>query len=489
MTATIFRTLKNPSRGTDVEVLQTQLFAKGYLKSEDDIDGIFLSITESAVKQFQKENGLRADGIVGIKTATALGLKISNEPEELPAGVNKTPFQYEDGTPEFYLAAYKWLTIDKGFEQIVFNAAKKLISNLEIYQDVADELEIEFKASDYTPGEFIHPAVMIGAIHNMESSQNFQGVLHNGERILGTGKKTTLVPKGRGPFRTWKEAAVDALTLKGIESMKDWSVQNVLKTLERFNGTGYLKGSGKNEYSPYLWAQSSINDNFGKYVADGKFSSTANANGQTGAATLIREVYRQLQPTPAPVIVNPEFMGTAEKVIAKNPKIEPRMINRAVKFLDNPAIKNEKYFVAVNFSLHESVPRLYVFDIASGEMLADEKCAVGKNSDKNKDGWADSFSNVSGSFQSSLGAILTGRKFHNPKWKHVYLLYGLEPKLNGNIQKREILLHSTKYVDDKTGTPIGETLGCLGLSEPGIERIEPYIKDGLIYVWASELEA
>lgn len=55
------------------------------------------------------------------------------------------------------------------------------------------------------------PWDVIGVIHYRESSGSFAGVLHNGQKIIGTGKKTTLVPKGRGPFSTWEDAAVDAL--------------------------------------------------------------------------------------------------------------------------------------------------------------------------------------------------------------------------------------------------------------------------------------
>lgn len=63
---------------------------------------------------------------------------------------------------------------------------------------------------------------LIGAIHWREASGNFEGILHNGQKIIGTGRKTTLEPKNRGPFSSWEEAAVDALVLKGWHRITDW---------------------------------------------------------------------------------------------------------------------------------------------------------------------------------------------------------------------------------------------------------------------------
>ena len=57
-------TLKRGSRGEDVRVLQRALHLAD--------DGIFGKVTEDAVKTFQREHGLTADGIVGAKTWAAI---------------------------------------------------------------------------------------------------------------------------------------------------------------------------------------------------------------------------------------------------------------------------------------------------------------------------------------------------------------------------------------------------------------------------------
>lgn len=67
--------LKRGSRGSTVRTVQTRLKNWGYYKGA--VDGIYGSQTVSAVKYFQRRNGLTADGIVGKRTAAALGITLS----------------------------------------------------------------------------------------------------------------------------------------------------------------------------------------------------------------------------------------------------------------------------------------------------------------------------------------------------------------------------------------------------------------------------
>lgn len=60
------QTIRKGSRGDTVAVLQRKLNLIA--------DGIFGSITDEAVRDFQKSHGLAADGIVGPKTWAALGV-------------------------------------------------------------------------------------------------------------------------------------------------------------------------------------------------------------------------------------------------------------------------------------------------------------------------------------------------------------------------------------------------------------------------------
>ena len=63
---------KRGSYGSTVRQIQEKLSAWGYYSG--DIDGIYGSRTEEAVKKFQRTNGLAADGIAGSATLSAMGI-------------------------------------------------------------------------------------------------------------------------------------------------------------------------------------------------------------------------------------------------------------------------------------------------------------------------------------------------------------------------------------------------------------------------------
>ncbi len=58
--------------GPDVEGVQQRLYELGYLDNKANIQGVFGEKTESAAKEFQKKNDLKADGKVGSKTLEML---------------------------------------------------------------------------------------------------------------------------------------------------------------------------------------------------------------------------------------------------------------------------------------------------------------------------------------------------------------------------------------------------------------------------------
>lgn len=76
--------LKQGSTGATVKTMQTKLINWGYLTGK--ADGIFGSKTKAAVIKFQRNNGLSADGIVGTKTAQAMGLKLSGSTTSTSGG-------------------------------------------------------------------------------------------------------------------------------------------------------------------------------------------------------------------------------------------------------------------------------------------------------------------------------------------------------------------------------------------------------------------
>src|SRR5258708_5083571 len=82
------------------------------------------------------------------------------------------------------------------------------------------------------------PWPVIAVIHMRESSQSWAGSLAQGDpwNIV-----STHVPRGRGPFKSWVEAAIDALAKCApyLARWKDWSLSGTLDRLEAYNGIGY----------------------------------------------------------------------------------------------------------------------------------------------------------------------------------------------------------------------------------------------------------
>lgn len=67
--------LRQGDSGEEVKAVQRKLRQWGYY--DGAVDGIYGSGTRQAVVKFQQKNGLTADGIVGEKTAAALGMTLS----------------------------------------------------------------------------------------------------------------------------------------------------------------------------------------------------------------------------------------------------------------------------------------------------------------------------------------------------------------------------------------------------------------------------
>ncbi|MBR4435072.1 MAG: spore cortex-lytic enzyme [Clostridia bacterium] len=81
-------TLRRGSRGELVKKVQTRLKKWGFYNGE--VDGVYGQKTESAVKAFQRRNGLTADGIVGKKTAAAMGISLGSDTANTSSVDNNT---------------------------------------------------------------------------------------------------------------------------------------------------------------------------------------------------------------------------------------------------------------------------------------------------------------------------------------------------------------------------------------------------------------
>src|SRR5262245_15864575 len=79
------------------------------------------------------------------------------------------------------------------------------------------------------------PWAVIAVIHERECSQDWTGSLAQGDPW---NRVSVHVPAGRGPFKSWEEAAIDALVhcAPYAARNKDWSIGRTLAKLEQYNG-------------------------------------------------------------------------------------------------------------------------------------------------------------------------------------------------------------------------------------------------------------
>lgn len=124
------------------------------------------------------------------------------------------------------------------------------------------------------------PYPLIGVLHERESSRRWDTYLGNGQKFT---MRTTIEPKGRGPFRNFKEGALDALEYDGLTKVHQpddrwelgkfwgsWPIEKMIFKGEAYNGLGYWY---KGVPSPYVWGGSNIQVR-GKYVSDGNYDPT-----------------------------------------------------------------------------------------------------------------------------------------------------------------------------------------------------------------------
>jgi lysozyme family protein len=134
------------------------------------------------------------------------------------------------------------------------------------------------------------PWYVIAVIHERESSQSWTASLAQGDPWK---RKSIHVPKGRGPFASWEDAAIDALKncAPHLAKWTDWTAGGALTGLEAYNGLGYAMRACP---SPYLWAATNQYE-AGKFVADHHFDPAA-VDHQIGCAALMKEMGVEFSP-------------------------------------------------------------------------------------------------------------------------------------------------------------------------------------------------
>lgn len=154
-------------------------------------------------------------------------------------------------------------------------------------------------------------------------------------------------------------------------------------------------------------------------------------------------------------------------------EVSEAMLNQAKAYTAAHAM-DKQYALFVDFSKPSGKNRLFVVDLVSKKVIIKSLCChgMGLGSEPEKP----VFSNVSGSYCSSLGKYKTGARAYSQWGIHVhYKLHGLE-KTNSNAFARIVVLHSYEPMPEKEiypgSLPMGWSLGCPVVSNNNMSRID-----------------
>lgn len=173
-----------------------------------------------------------------------------------------------------------------------------------------------------------------------------------------------------------------------------------------------------------------------------------------------------------------------QEIRNQTPQLSSAALIAGVRAYDNLRIKGDDpqhILTIVNFHRPSNEKRLWVLNMADGGVDYFTYVAQGANTGANI---AKHFSNVPGSYESSIGVYLTGNTYNGIAGRSMRL-YGLDKGFNNNVFKRDIVMHPAWFVSksfvEKYGR-VGRTYGCFGLSERLAPKIIPLIKNGTVMV-------
>lgn len=171
-------------------------------------------------------------------------------------------------------------------------------------------------------------------------------------------------------------------------------------------------------------------------------------------------------------------------ILARHPGLDPqglvskKLLARALQYyeLHSASIANKDYLSVVDFSLPSMQRRFFIVSLQTG-IVFPTTVAHGKNSDRNNDGYADTFSNTENSEMSSLGIYKTAETYSGE--------HGLSLRLDGmsstnsNVRTRAVVVHGADYVLDETRKQ-GRSWGCLAIPMNYRDKLIPMLKNGSV---------
>ena len=145
--------------------------------------------------------------------------------------------------------------------------------------------------------------------------------------------------------------------------------------------------------------------------------------------------------------------------------------------VQSEAIDTPPTLTVIDYSRPSVEPRLWVFDVKTGELLFKELVAHGRNTGEN---YATKFSNTMDSRQTSIGLFVTDDTYVGSNG-YSLRLDGLDRGFNDRARDRAIVMHGAPYVNEEIAAVqgrIGRSWGCPALRTAIASKVIDTIRGG-----------
>lgn len=184
------------------------------------------------------------------------------------------------------------------------------------------------------------------------------------------------------------------------------------------------------------------------------------------------------EPTTPPPVSEREAILKLYDYVDPNKEIPTDALETVVLYFHNnkASIKNQNFLSVIDFRKKSTLKRFFIIDMKTGSVKS-MRTAHGKGSDADHDGYAESFSNKSGSNASSVGFYKAAEPY-NGKYGLSLRLDGLS-STNSNARARAVVIHAADYVKEQAVIQ-GRSWGCPAVAKENRDYVVNSLKNGSI---------
>jgi L,D-transpeptidase catalytic domain len=162
------------------------------------------------------------------------------------------------------------------------------------------------------------------------------------------------------------------------------------------------------------------------------------------------------------------------------PELKPKVLRLALRsyaHLRERGYDRKRILTVIDYSVDSAKHRMWGFNVAHEKLLFKTLVAHGKGSGNR---YAHHFSNVPHSKASSLGTFVTAGTYYGHKGLSLRLK-GMEPGINNNAYRRDVVIHGARYASHRFVERIGRlgrSWGCPAVPVGKAHQIINMIKNG-----------